>query len=171
MELRERYSDAEWAALVAAPAAVIAAVIGSSPSNPIAIMQEVGAAVKAFEQAAEQRRHNPLIAALLVALKGRFESYMGRRSDDPAAESIDIIALGRDPAVAVAAVRAATDILAAQGPPDEAAELRAWLIELAEAVAAAAPEGSFLGMGGEQVNERERAMLAELRAALDLSPI
>lgn len=169
MSVRERYSDEEWAAVIAAPAAVIAAVIGSSPSNPLGIMQEVGAAVKAFEQAAEQRRGNELIAAVLLALKGRFEAYMGKQPEDPAASQIDIFALGKDPARAVAAVRSASAVLAAKGPPTEAAELRAWLLEIANTVAEAAPEGGFLGMGGEQVSAEERAIIGELRQALDLA--
>lgn len=165
MTEREAYSDEEWAAIVAAPVAVIAAVIGASPSGPVAIMQEVGAAVKSFERAAEERRDNPLIAALLVSLKGRFESFMGKQGD-AATEQVDVIELGRDRANALAACRAAREILDRKAPPDLSAELRSWLLQIATAVADAAPEGGFLGIGGEQVSEQERVTLAQLAEAL-----
>lgn len=169
MSEREAYTDEEWATVVAAPVAVIAAVIGSSPGGPLAIMQEVGAAVKGFERAAEQRRGNPLIAALLLSLKSRFEAFTGK-AGDPAAEQIDIFELGKDPARALAACRAARELLARKAPPEAAAELLGWLYELAGDVARAAPEGGFLGLGGAQVNEQERAILAQIAAALGLDP-
>jgi hypothetical protein len=170
MTERSDYTDAEWATLVGAPVAVIAAVIGASPNGPVGIAQEVGAAVKSFEQAAETRRDNPLIAALLLTLKGRFEAFTGKTSDDAAVEQVDIFALGSDRARAMAAIVAARDLLAQKAPPELAAEIRAWLLELADNVAAAAAEGGFLGIGGEQVNDKERGALGEIAAALGGSP-
>lgn len=169
MSERQDYTDEEWATIIAGPVAVISAVIGASPGGPVAIMQEVGAAVKSFEQAAAERRSNPLIAALLVTLKGRFEAFSGKKGD-PAAEQVDIIELGKDPARAVAKVRELRDLLERKAPPEPAAELRAWLYELAVAVAHGALEGGFLGMGGERVNDKERAMLAEIAEALGVAP-
>jgi hypothetical protein len=126
----------------------------------------VAAAVRAFEDAAETRRSNPLIADMLVTLRDRFSAYMGKHADDPAVAQIDIFALGRDPARAIAACREAGELLARKTPPDVSAEVRAWLIDLSSKVADAAIEGGFMGMGGERVNERERAILAEIAAAL-----
>jgi len=166
MSERDDYSDAEWATLVGAPVAVIAAVIGASPNGPLGISQEIASAVKSFEQAAETRRANPLIAALLISLKGRFEAFTGKKPEDAAIEQVDIMALGRDPATAVAALRAANALLTLKAPPVLADELRAWLLELAQAVAGAAAEGGFFGIGGEQVSPKEHAILAEIAAVL-----
>jgi hypothetical protein len=165
MSERQDYNDAEWAVIIAAPVAVIAAVIGASPGGPVSIMQEVGAAVRTFERAAQERRANPLIVALLLTLKGRFEAVMGGPGD-PATDQVDIMELGRDPERALAACRAARELLDQRAPAQHAGELRAWLYELALAVAHAAPEGGFLGIGGEQVNAEERAILARIAEAL-----
>lgn len=170
MSERQDYSDEEWAAVVAAPVAVIAAVIGSSPGGPLAIMQEVAAAVRAFERAAEERRANPLIAALLITLKGKFEAVMGGPGD-PAADQVDVMELGRDPERALAAIGAARALLDQRAPAQYAAELRAWLYELASAVASAAPEGGLFGLGGEKVNEAERAILARIAQALGVRAV
>jgi hypothetical protein len=166
MTQRDEYSDEEWASLVGAPVAVIAAVIGASPNGPVGIAQEVQAAVRSFEQAAETRRDNPLIAALLLTLKERFEAFGGKQPEDAAAEQVDIFALGSDRERALATVAAAGALLAQRVPADVAAEVRAWLRELAEAVANAASEGGFLGIGGEQVSPKEREVVAAIDAAL-----
>ncbi len=165
---RTAYTDDEWSQLIAAPAAVIAAVIGASPGGPVAIMQEVGAAVKFFEAAARTRQDNSLIAALLVTLKGHFESYLGKGSPDEAVAGIDIMAMGKDPQAAVAMVALVPGLLAAKGAGAAGDELRAWMNELAHVVAHAATEGGFLGMGGEQVNAAETQILNDLGAALGL---
>lgn len=166
---RTAYTDAEWGQLIAAPAAVISAVIGASPSGPVAIMQEIGAAVKFFEETARTRQDNPLIAALLVTLKGHFESYMGKGAPDEAVAGIDIMAMGKDPQAAVAMIAAVPGLLAAKGAGAAGDELRTWMNELAQVVAHAATEGGFFGMGGEQVNAAEMQILAEIRAALELT--
>lgn len=168
MTERTAYTDDEWGQLIAAPAAVISAVIGASPGGPVAIMQEIGAAVKFFEETARTRQDNPLIAGLLVTLKGHFESYMGKGSPDEAVAGIDIMALGKDPQAAIAMVAAVPGLLAAKGAGAAGDELRVWLTELAEAVAHAATEGGFLGMGGERVNDAEAQILADIRTALGM---
>jgi len=166
MTERADYTDAEWATVVAAPVAIIAAVIGASPNGPVGISQEVGAAVEAFQKAATTRRDNPLIAALLVTLKGRFEAFTGKQPEDAAGAEIDIFALASDPAKALDACRAAGALLARKAPPPLAEELRAWLVELAHTVARAASEGGFFGIGGEQVTRKEQAIIAEIEQAL-----
>jgi hypothetical protein len=166
---RTAYTDEEWGQLIAAPAAVISAVIGASPGGPVAIMQEVGAAVKFFEETARTRQDNPLIGALLVTLKGHFESYLGKGSPDEAVAGIDIMAMGKDPQAAVAMVGVVPALLAAKGAGAAGDELRVWLNDLAHIVAQAASEGGFLGIGGEQVNAAEAQILAEIGAALGLT--
>lgn len=167
---RAAYTDAEWNQMITAPAAVIAAVIGISPGNPVAIMQEVGAAVAFFEQTAKTHQHNPLIAALLVTLKGYFDSYLGKGTPDAAVAGIDIMALGKDPQAAVAQVALIPALLRAKVAGSAGDELRTWLLDLAHAVANAAREGGFLGIGGELVNAAEAQLLRDLAVALELNP-
>lgn len=166
MTERDAYTDEEWAALTGAPVAVIAAVIGASPNGPVGIAQEVGAAVAAFERAAETRRENPLIAALLLTLRDRFAAFTGKAPEDAASAQVDIFALGADRERSLAAIAAARELLERKATPELTAEVRAWLLELAESVAGAASEGGFFGVGGEQVNAKERGALAEIAAAL-----
>lgn len=171
MTERAEYTDEEWATVLAAPVAVISAIIGSSLGGPVGIMKEVAAAVKSFEQAAETKRDNPLIVAVLLSLKERFEAF-GGGLDDPALQQMNILELGQDVDRAVEACRVARELLEQKAPADMSAELRAWLLEIGVNVAHAAVEGGFFGIGGERVNQAERDMLARLAEALDVpSPL
>ena len=52
-------------------------------------------------------------------------------------------------------LRAANGILIAKATPEEAAAFRTWLVSSAQVAADAAKEGGFLGIGAEQVSDRE----------------
>ena len=51
----------------------------------------------------------------------------------------------------------------------DAAPFKAWLVGVAKSVAEAAPEGGFLGFGGAQVSDTEKATVAQIAAALGVS--
>jgi hypothetical protein len=63
-------------------------------------------------------------------------------------------------------LHAANDILNAKATPKEAAAFRVWLVTAAQASADAAGEGGFLGIGAEQVSQREHDMIARIAKEL-----
>jgi hypothetical protein len=63
------------------------------------------------------------------------------------------------------ALKAASAVLDAKGGPD-AMPFKTWLAGIAKSVAEAAPEGCFLGFGGTQVSETEKATVVQIAAAL-----
>jgi len=65
----------------------------------------------------------------------------------------------------VEALRDVAALLSAKAPGDAAA-FKAWLRALSLKVAEAASEGGFLGFGGVQVTEAEKATLADIAKAL-----
>jgi hypothetical protein len=69
---------------------------------------------------------------------------------------------------ALDALRQASAILDAKAPADAPA-FKAWLNAIAAKVAEASKEGGFLGFGGVQVSEAEKATLAEIATALGAS--
>jgi hypothetical protein len=52
---------------------------------------------------------------------------------------------------------------------DDAAAFKAWLRQISQHVAEASKEGGFLGIGGEQVSDAEKATLKEISGALKLA--
>ncbi|MGH6886685.1 MAG: hypothetical protein ACREGK_11505, partial [Geminicoccales bacterium] len=68
---------------------------------------------------------------------------------------------------AVQGLRQVAALLDAKAPNDAAA-FKAWLQSIGQQVAEAAKEGGFLGFGGVQVSDAEKATLAEISNALSL---
>ena len=65
-------------------------------------------------------------------------------------------------------LRQAAALVDAKAPGDAAA-FKGWLKQISQHVAEAAKEGGFLGIGGIQVSEAEKATLAEISSALNLA--
>jgi hypothetical protein len=63
----------------------------------------------------------------------------------------------------------ANELLAAKASPAEADEFKTWTLNIAENVAKAASEGGFLGIGGTQVSEGEKALFDELASAFGVN--
>jgi hypothetical protein len=57
-------------------------------------------------------------------------------------------------------------IVAEKASPDDAAAVREWLLDTAQAAADAAKEGGFMGFHAQRVSEGEQRMLDSLREAL-----
>jgi DNA mismatch repair protein MutH len=78
----------------------------------------------------------------------------------------------QDPAVQkaqqMAGLQAAIAAVDATATPQEAAQLKQWLYGVGDAVAKAAKEGDFFGIGGKQVSADEAAVLVEIKTALGL---
>jgi hypothetical protein len=53
--------------------------------------------------------------------------------------------------------------------PSEAPAFKAWLLTVAQKVAEASTEGSFLGFGRVQVSDAEKASLADVAKALRIA--
>ncbi|MFD1730905.1 hypothetical protein ACFSC4_07140 [Deinococcus malanensis] len=69
-------------------------------------------------------------------------------------------------AQSIEGVRQAIWLVSSKTSQEDAAAYRQMLIEVVERTAGAAKEGGFLGIGGEQVNDRERAVVEELRQVI-----
>lgn len=62
--------------------------------------------------------------------------------------------------------RQAAGLLAAKASPEEAANYKQWLLDIADKVANAAKEGDFLGIGGVRVSEAEKTAIQQITEAL-----
>ena len=68
--------------------------------------------------------------------------------------------------LAVTDAEAVSALLATNADASEAAEYKAWVLSIGQAVANAAKEGGFLGFGGESVSDDEEEILARITAAV-----
>jgi hypothetical protein len=67
-------------------------------------------------------------------------------------------------------LRAVNAIVLEKASAEDAAAVRAWLLDAARAAADAAKEGGFMGFHAERVSEGEQRMLDSLAEALSASP-
>jgi hypothetical protein len=107
---------------------------------------------------------NPLIKAIVAeydSAEGRAVGRDGLKARLSGSKPAEVTAR------AVAGLGEAAAILDAKAP-DDAPAVRRWLASISQAVAEAADEGGFLGFGGVQVSDAEKATLDQVAAALKL---
>ena len=149
--LKQRFSANEWAKVRLAPVAAAGLIVAASPSGATGLAQEVAAGTAAV--AAARDAAGP-VSILNMAFNTDFSTD-------------ELKKFGKDTpkSVVLSALRDAVATVAAKSPADTAG-YRAMLMGVGTKVAEAAKEGGFLGIGGTQVSEEERAALAELKAAI-----
>lgn len=144
----------EWNMLRQGPFMASKLVIVASPSGPRGLKKEISAAKHTIDEAVEFA-HTPLLQSLSQDLK----------------QIVSFPPLDEDPSslhdTAVAVLKQVCGLLERKASPEEANEMKDWLIAIAQRTAEAAKEGGFLGMGGTPVTDRELEALDTIRSALD----
>jgi hypothetical protein len=149
--LKQKFSSEEWTALRLGPLAAAAIVMQAAPSGVVGRIQEITAAVSGVaESAARTSPASLLQTAFATALSpDDFKRYTPETPYDQLLKAVQN-------AVALVAAKA----------PASVADYNQMMIIVAAKVAEAAKEGGFLGIGGEQVSNAEKAALAGIAAAL-----
>jgi hypothetical protein len=162
MATKSCFTPDEWRKLLEAPLLAGFAVSVADPGGLFSTLREGLASARALTEAKSDQSADELIRAVsedLLTPDGRTSVRDGLRE----------VAVGQDYAGmkdrALAELTRAASIVDAKAPEDAKA-FKAWLGHVARVVAEAAPEGGFLGFGGVQVSEKEKATLAELNEAL-----
>jgi hypothetical protein len=156
------FTPEEWVQLLEAPMLAGMAVSAAEPSGLFGMLKESFATGKLLVQATSDADANALVRAVAADYQtadGRKAASEGMKAKLAGAAPADIKARSLD------TLRQVSVLLAAKAPADAAA-FKAWLEHISHNVAEAASEGGFLGFGGVQVSEAEKATLAEISAAL-----
>ena len=154
MSQKTDYTDAEWDTLQQLPMMIGMAVAGSSPSGLSGVLNEAMTTSKVMLEA-------KTAGGLLGAIADSTGNPDVRKSlSDAAWKPLEL------KAKTLEACRSAVGIVTAKGTAEEVAGLKAMLNGLASKVAEASKEGGFLGFGGVQVSDSEKAALAEISSAL-----
>ena len=165
MANKASFTPEEWTKVLESVAVTGMAVTATEPSGLWGMLKEAFAGGAALAAAKADPHANELVKAVIAD----FETPEGRAAVQEAlkrrfegAEAADVVPR------ALATLRQASAILDAKAPADAAA-FKAWLNAIAANVAEASKEGGFLGFGGVQVSEAEKATLAEIATALGTS--
>jgi hypothetical protein len=126
---RSAFTDDEWKALTEAPLRITLALVAAGEHGPISVVKEAAASARAIAQPSEHGPADALIAEVAKEAESRearhdVKAHHGRTMD----QIVD------DALTELAPVAAVLGKLA----QEEAAQVRAWLLDIAKAVAAAA---------------------------------
>ena len=160
MANKSNFTPEEWKTLLEASMMSGLAVTAAEPSGILGVLKESFAASKALIAG----KSDP--DELVKALEAEFETSEGRtfakegfRERLAGAKAADLKAKCLD------TLKQASAILEAKAP-QEAEAVKKWFYAISEKVAEADAEGGFLGFGGTQVTDAEKAALSDISTAL-----
>jgi hypothetical protein len=130
---RSTFTDDEWKALTEAPLRITLALVAVGPKGPISVVKEAAATARELAHPSEQGPADALIAQIASEAESREARHdVGSHKGRSVTEIVD----------GALAALAPTATAINKLPPDEAAEVRAWLVDIAQAVAGAAKSTS-----------------------------
>lgn len=169
MSIATRFSEEEQLLLTTIPSTIGSAMAFSESSGVFGTMKEMMANVKSVLAGAKDYPNNDIIKDVLPNLEDRKEAMEKAKAVRDAAMSRmkekGIDSYDKLRSQLVEDCRTVSDMLASKASDQEAAEYKEWAMSIAEKVATAAKEGGFLGFGGEQVSEGEKATYREVADA------
>ena len=165
MANKQSFTPEEWTKVLKSIMLAGVAVSAAEPSGLWGTLKEGFASSSEIAKAQLNPGTNELIKAAIADL----ETSEGRSSVQ---EALRKGFAGAKPAEVVqrslANLREVSAILAAKAPGDAPA-FKAWLSSISQKVAEASSEGGFLGIGGVQVSDAEKATLGDIAKALGTS--
>ncbi|HEX6001187.1 MAG TPA: hypothetical protein VFZ16_17610 [Hyphomicrobiaceae bacterium] len=158
------FTPDEWTKVMESVMLTGMAVTAADPSGLIGVLKESMATGRNLLAARSDPESNELVRAVAtdfatsegrhVAREGLKKTLQGSKAGDVAARSM-------------AKLREVVSLVDQKAPGD-AAGFKIWLQHIAVGAAEAANEGGFLGFGGVQVSDAEKATLTELSTALGI---
>jgi hypothetical protein len=159
---KSAFTAEEWKLVLSSPMLAGMAVTLSDPSGLIGLMKESVSSATALQAVKKDDSAN----AIAKAIASEYETSEGRSL---VRDNLKSEVKGKAPAdakqAALDGLKRVAAILDAKAPA-EAPAFKAWLKSIAVKTAEAASEGGFMGFGGVQVSDAEKATLAEIESAL-----
>ena len=148
---KSAFSESEWHALTDAPLLITAAVFIPGEHGPISMVKEASASAKSISKPGERGVANELIGQIVAEAntKEARAELKEHRGPTPQAAIEDVL---HDLEPAAAALK--------KLPPDEAAQVAAWFLDIARAVAQSA----------KSVNPDEQATIDKLATLFGTTP-
>ena len=166
MANKQNFMPEEWTKILESTMLAGMAVSAAEPSGLLGSLKEAVASSSSLAAAKSDAGSNELVKAVI----SDFETKEGRAAVQEALRQQ--LAGAKKPADVVqrslANLKEVSAILNAKAPQD-APGFKAWLQTISKNVAEASSEGGFLGIGGVQVSDAEKATLADISKALGAS--
>ena len=161
MSLYADYDPDQQRVLVRAISAAAVLVSTASPGSRADTVSEGFASAEYVLDSLEPYIGNTLVTSVIIAIRDRLAA------EEPFPDYTDVATAPDAADQARARLSAVATLLDTRTTPEEAAGYKDWLVGVARASAAGALEDKgFLGRGGVQVNDAERAAIAEVARLL-----
>lgn len=165
------YTEEELNMLANTPHIIGAAMAFAGSSGLFGTGKEMFTNAQAVMAGIKDYPNNVLIRAILPDAKGDASAAMDKMKKVRDWGVARMKAKGVDSAEkfqaeAVEDCKAVAALLAAKATPEEATEYKQWAMSIAEKVAMATTEGSFLGFGGERFSTNEKQLFGEIEKAM-----
>jgi hypothetical protein len=165
MQVYGDFSPEEQVLLRRSLLAVAVAVSAASPGRGEETVSEGFAAASFILDRRDDYVRFPLITSVIAWLQEQ------SAADQPFPDFVKAAEAPNAEAEAMDTLRGVVEMLDTRVDAAEAAAYKGWLMSIANAVATAGKEDQgFLGRGGVAVNDRERAVLAEISSVLGIDP-
>jgi hypothetical protein len=161
MAKQDTFTAEEWTQLRLAPSLVAGGTAAADPSGLFSSIKESFAGAKGVAEALKANSGLELFTALAAdrSIPGMPDpkAMLGEGSREQQMQNLKGAVLER--------VKSAAALVASKASPAEAEAYRRMLVAVAEEAAEASKEGGFLGFGGVRVSDKEKAFIAEVKAA------
>jgi hypothetical protein len=155
MTSRADFTEEEWQRLGRAPLVAALAISVSDPGGPIDALKESGAALRTVLEAAREGSFGEFVQSVAGDVAARTQ-----RRENPLTGFTPDRHQAREQILDE--LRSVYALLVQKASPHEVDDYREWIRMASQRAALAAKEGGFLGIGGQQVSEREQQMLETL---------
>lgn len=156
MTTKTDFTDEEWVRVRRAPFVAGVAISLADPGGPIEMAKETMSTIKS---ATNPPSHEQLLTEVALEIQAMTQQKQNPVKDYKPSDGAAIL----EELTAVMAV------VKAKATPEEAAAFGEWLVATARAAADAAKEGGFMGFHAEQVSQREKDMLEQVRTAVTVA--
>ncbi|PYE56252.1 hypothetical protein [Deinococcus yavapaiensis] len=167
MNVKDSFSPQEWFRVMNGPGRAGLAVIAASPSGLTGLLAETGAISDVIQEMIASHPTTPLLAAMAEAYQHTTSDELKQLQATETAERARN--LDETKTQAFEGVRQALWAVSTKATPEDVQAYKTLLLRVAERVAGAAKEGGFLGLGGVQVSDAEKAAIQELRTLVEPS--
>jgi hypothetical protein len=153
MTTQAGFNAQEWAIVTQAPLLAGARVVTAERGGKVRESFAIG---EVYEAAREMRGESALLDSLTA--------------DPPDFDLDELQKIGDLVAASNERLRAALGVLQQKASPDDVNAYKGFVLAVVQTAAEACREGGFIGIGGEEVTEREQAALDEISTLLGVEP-
>lgn len=174
MSFETRFTEEEQLLLTSLPS-IFGSAMSFAADSGLATIKEMVSSSRSMLEGNKKYVGNEVIASILPTMqsmkeamaeasemRGKLQTYLSSKNIKSKEQMATLV---------IEDAKKIHALLSKKASPEEADQYKNWILDIAEDVAKAASEGGFLGFGGMQISDSEKALFADMATALGSSRI